>query len=50
MLAAPIWHWWIGLIMLIAGVGAAVGLLGSYLKQVTAQRYPGGRRGKEQEL
>ncbi len=50
MLAAPIWHWWIGLIMLLAGVGATVGLLGSYLKQVTAQRYPGGRRGKEQEL
>jgi hypothetical protein len=50
MLAAPIWHWWIGLIMLIAGVGAAVGLLGSYLKTVSSQRYPGGKRGKEQEL
>lgn len=50
MLAAPIWHWWIGLVMLIAGVAAAVGLLGSYLKTVSAQRYPGGKRGKEQEL
>jgi hypothetical protein len=50
MLAAPIWHWWIGLIMLIAGIAAAVGLIGSYLKTVSAQRYPGGKRGKEQEL
>jgi hypothetical protein len=50
MLAAPIWHWWIGLIMLIAGVAAAVSLIGAYLKTVSAQRYPGGKRGKEQEL
>jgi len=50
MLAAPIWHWWIGLVMLIAAVGAAVGLIGGYLKTVSSQRYPGGRRGKEQDL
>ena len=50
MLAAPIWHWWIGLIMLIAGILAAVSLIGGYLKTVSSQRYPGGRRGKEQEL
>ncbi len=50
MLAAQIWHWWIGLAMLIAGVGASVGLLGSYLKQVSSQRYPGGKRRREQEL
>lgn len=50
MLAAPIWHWWIGLILLIAGGGATLGLIGAYLKTVSAQRYPGGKRGKEQEL
>ena len=50
MLAAQIWHWWIGLAMLIAGVGASLGLLGQYLKQVSSQRYPGGKRGREQEL
>jgi len=50
MFAAPIWHWWLGLIFLIAGGGAALGLIGGYLKQVTSQRYPAGRRGKEQEL
>lgn len=50
MLAANIWHWWIGLIMLIAGGGAVLGLIVGYMKQVTGQRYPGGRRHKEQEL
>jgi len=50
MLAAYIWHWWIGLIMLIAGGLAAVSLIVGYLKQVSSQRYPGGRRGREQEL
>lgn len=50
MFAAPIWHWWLGLVMLIAGGAAALGLIGGYLKMVTSQRYPSGRRGKEQEL
>ena len=50
MLAAEIWHWWIGLIMLIAGIGMSVALVGGYLKQVSSQRYPGGRREKELEL
>lgn len=50
MLAAQIWHWWIGVAMLIAGVGASLGLLAQYLKQVSAQRYPGGKRRREQEL
>jgi len=49
MLAAEIWHWWIGIAMLIAGVGATLGLTVGYLKQVSAQRYPGGRQ-REQEL
>ena len=50
MLAAYIWHWWIGLVMLIAGGGAVLGLIVGYLKQVSAQRYPGGKRQREQEL
>ena len=50
MLAAYIWHWWIGLIMLLAAGGATLGLVVGYLKQVSAQRYPGGKRGREQEL
>lgn len=50
MLAAYIWHWWIGLVLLIAGVAGAVALIAGYLKQVSSQRYPGGKRGREQEL
>jgi len=50
MLAAEIWHWWIGIAMLIAGLGATLGLTVGYLKQVSAQRYGGGRRQREQEL
>ncbi len=50
MLAAQIWHWWIGLIMLLAGGLAAVGIIAGYLKTVSSQRYPGGKRGRQQEL
>jgi hypothetical protein len=50
MFAAQIWHWWLGVFM---AVGTALGLLAlvaGYLKQVTAQRYPGGKRHRQQEL
>ena len=50
MLAAYIWHWWIGLVMLLAGGAAALSLVVGYLKQVSSQRYPGGKRGREQEF
>lgn len=50
MLAAYIWHWWIGLIMLLAGGAATLGLIAGYLKQVSSQRFPGGKRQHEQEL
>lgn len=50
MFAAPIWHWWLGLVMLLAAGGATLSLVAGYLKMVTSQRYPNGRRGKEQEL
>lgn len=50
MLAAYIWHWWLGLVMLIAAVAATLSLVIGYLKQVSSQRYPDGQRGREQEL
>lgn len=50
MLAAYIWHWWIGLIMLFAGGLATVSLIVGYMKQVSSQRYPGGKRAREHEL
>lgn len=50
MLAANIWHWWIGVIMAFAAGAAVLGLVAQYLQKVTAQRYPGGKRHREQEL
>jgi hypothetical protein len=40
MLAAEIWHWWIGVVLLAAGVGSVLALVGGYLKSVSSQRYP----------
>lgn len=50
MLAAYIWHWWIGAILAVVGGLGVLGLVVGYLKQVTSQRYPAGRRSREQEL
>lgn len=50
MLAAEIWHWWIGVVLLGVGVLTAGGLLGGYLKSVSAQRYPGGKRRRQSDL
>ena len=52
MLAAYIWHWWIGLALVLLAiltvvalvllaVLAIVALVGAYLKSVTAQQHPG---------
>lgn len=50
MLAAEIWHWWIGVVMFLAGIGAVIGLIALYLKQVSSQRYPKGRQARELDL
>jgi hypothetical protein len=47
MLAANIWHWWIGVVLTVVGVLTVVMLVVGYLKQVTAQRYPS-RRPREE--
>ena len=40
MLSAYIWHWWIGVLLLLVCIAAAVALVGGYLKSVTSQQYP----------
>lgn len=50
MFAAPVWHFWIGLILFIAAVGGILALVGGYLKAVSSQRYPAGKRRKNTEL
>jgi len=41
MLAANVWHWWIGLALVLLAVLAIVALVASYLKAVTAKQHPG---------
>jgi hypothetical protein len=52
MLAAEIWHWWIGVVLLIVSVLAVVALVGGYMKNVTSTRYPpeGSQRPRETDL
>lgn len=47
MLAAEIWHWWIGVGLMAIAVLSVVGLAGQYLKQVSSQRYPGKRHQRD---
>ena len=49
MLAAEIWHWWIGVVLVGVGVLSVLGLVAQYLKNVTAKRYPS-RRQRQRRL
>ena len=40
MLAAVPWHWWLGAGLLIAGIGAVLGVVVGYLGKVVAQQHP----------
>jgi len=44
---AVIFHFWLGVILLAVSILAVVGLIGGYLKKVTAQQYPP-RRNREE--
>ena len=44
MIAANVWHWWLGVVLLLASVGAvAQGVVG-YMSKVSATRYPNKRQ------
>lgn len=47
MFAANIWHWWIGVLLTLVSVLLVVGLVGGYLKSVTAQQYPSKRQRRD---
>jgi hypothetical protein len=40
MLAANIWHWWIGLALVLLAIVAIVALVVAYLGSVTAKQHP----------
>ena len=39
-MTAVIFHYWLGLILLAVSILAVVGLIGGYLKKVTASQFP----------
>ncbi len=40
MLAAYVWHWWIGLVLTVAAVVTLIVLVVGYLKNVSSIQYP----------
>lgn len=44
MFAANVWHWWIGVILLIASIGAVLQVFIGYAAKVSATRYPNRRQ------
>ena len=48
MLAANVWHWWIGVLLTLGIVLLVVFLVGSYLASVTAKKYPSGKQQRQQ--
>lgn len=50
MLAAEIWHWWIGVLLTLAFVALLVVLIGGYLKTVTSKQYPNNKQSRKSDL
>jgi uncharacterized integral membrane protein len=48
MFAAYVWHYWLGLILLLAGIGAVVQTLVGYVTKVSSTRYPNKRQRRAQ--
>jgi hypothetical protein len=44
---AVIFHWWLGVLLTLLSVATVVGLVGGYLKSVTAKQFPGKRHHEE---
>lgn len=40
MLAANVWHWWIGVVLAVVAGLAVLGLIAGYLSKVTAPQHP----------
>lgn len=48
MLVAYVWHWWIGLALVLLAVVILVVLVGGYLATVSAKKYPSGKQQRSQ--
>lgn len=40
MLAANVWHWWIGVALVLLSLLAVIALVGLYISSVSAQQHP----------
>jgi hypothetical protein len=40
VLAAPVWHWWISVPLVVGGLLLVVALIVGYIVRVVAPRYP----------
>lgn len=48
MFAAYVWHYWLGLVLLLAGIGAVLQAVVGYVVKVSATRYPNRRQRQAQ--
>lgn len=44
MIAAYVWHWWIGVVLSVVGIATVVAMGAGYVKQVSSTRFPGKRQ------
>ena len=44
---AVIFHWWLGVLLALVGVGATIALIAGYVKKVVAPQYPGKRNRRD---
>jgi magnesium-transporting ATPase (P-type) len=44
MLAANVWHWWIGIALVLVSVIFLVTLIVAYMKFVSSQKYPSAKQ------
>jgi uncharacterized integral membrane protein len=49
MFAAYVWHYWVGLVLLIAAVGAVLQAVVGYVIKVSAMRHPNRRQRQAQK-
>lgn len=50
LLAAEVWHWWIGVALTGVALLIGVGLIGAYLATVTSKKYPSRAQRRQQDL
>lgn len=43
MIAAEVWHWWIGVVLTVVGVATVLATVVGYVTKVSATKYPGRR-------